>query len=149
MTQFDPAAWENALIEHMRANGGEVTEGPLAGHPLLVLTSTGAKSGQPRRAILTYSRDGDDYVVAGTAGGSPTVPSWVANVAAHPHATIETGARTFEIDARVVTDDAERQRLWDRHVERLPWFGEYPEKSGRVIPVIRLTPSNGSTSAKA
>jgi deazaflavin-dependent oxidoreductase (nitroreductase family) len=145
MTDFDPAAWENALIDHMRAHDGEVKDGPLAGHPLLVLSSTGAKSGQPRRAILTYSRDGDDYIVAGTAGGAPTVPGWVPNLVAHPHASIETGGQTFEIDARVVRDDAERQRLWDQHVARLPWFAEYPEKADRVIPVIRLTPANGSS----
>jgi hypothetical protein len=80
----DAAAWEAALIADMRANGGRVTQGPLAGHPLLILTSTGAKSGQPRTAILTYHLDGDDYLVAGTAGGSPTTPAWVHNFVAEP-----------------------------------------------------------------
>jgi deazaflavin-dependent oxidoreductase (nitroreductase family) len=146
MPDFDPADFENALIDQLRANGGEVVEGPLKGHPLIVLTSTGAKSGQPRRAILTFSRDGDDYIVAGTAGGSPTVPSWVPNLQAHPHVALEAEGRTFEGDATVVADDSERKRLWDQHVERLPWFGAYPEQAKRVIPVIRLTPTNGSKS---
>jgi hypothetical protein len=71
-TAVDP--WEEALLADMRAHDGAVTQGQLAGHPLLVMTSIGAKSGEPRRAILTFSRDGDDYV-AGTAGGSPTDPA--------------------------------------------------------------------------
>jgi hypothetical protein len=70
MADTDVDAWEERLIEHMRANGGKVTDGPLAGHPLIVMTSHGAKSGKPRRAILTISRDGSDYLVAGTAGGA-------------------------------------------------------------------------------
>lgn len=77
MTDFDPEAFENTLIADMRAHGGAVATGPLAGHPLMILTSRGAKSGEPRRAVLTFSRDGDDYVVAGSAGGSPIDPAWV------------------------------------------------------------------------
>ena len=65
---WDRDAFENAMIEDMRAHDGVVTSGPLAGHPLLILTSTGAKSGEPRRAILTFTQDAGDYVVAGTAG---------------------------------------------------------------------------------
>ena len=64
----DAKAWEDQLINEMRAHDGKVMSGPLAGHPLLVLTSTGAKSGEDRRAILTYHRDGSDYVVAGVRG---------------------------------------------------------------------------------
>jgi deazaflavin-dependent oxidoreductase (nitroreductase family) len=123
----------------MRAHGGAVTTGPLAGHPLLVMTSTGAKSGQLRRAILTFSRDGDDYVVAGTASGAPTDPEWIHNVEVNPEVQIEAEDRHFAATATVV-DDAERDRLWQQHVEALPWFAEYPEQSGRVIPMVRLTP---------
>src|SRR5690348_6063978 len=104
----DPKAWEDQLIAEMRANGGKVTQGPLAGHPLMVMTSTGAKSGEPRRAILTYSRDGGDYVVAGTAGGSPTTPAWVHNLEADPKATVEAGNETFDATATVIKDGPER-----------------------------------------
>ncbi len=135
----DPKAWEDQLIAEMRANGGKVTQGPLAGHPLMVMTSKGAKSGEPRRAILTYSRDGDDFVVAGTAGGSPTTPNWVYNLEADPHASIEADNATFGATATVIKDGPERDRLWAQHVETLPWFAPYPEQSGRVIPVIRLS----------
>lgn len=140
MPDFDPADFENALIEDMRAHDGAVTQGPLAGHPLLVLTSTGAKSGQRRRAILTFSRDGDDYIVAGTGGGAPTQPSWLPNLRAHPHVAIEAENRTFEADARIVVGD-ERDRLWERHVAALPHFAAYPKTANRVIPVVRLTPT--------
>ena len=139
MADDDPNAWENALIADMRAHEGRPTAGPLKGHPLMLATSTGAKSGQPRRAILTYSRDGDDYIVAGTAGGSPKEPLWVENMRVHPGVSIEIGDRSFEATARV-TDGAERDRLWDQHVAELPWFGAYPSKTDRIIAVIRLTP---------
>ncbi|HYH92826.1 MAG TPA: nitroreductase/quinone reductase family protein [Candidatus Saccharimonadales bacterium] len=131
--------FEDALIADMRAHGGAVTEGPLAGHPLLVMTSVGARSGEPRRAILTYSRDGDDYVVAGTAGGSPTAPAWWHNVQAGPDVEIETGNETFAATATPVIDGPERDRLWDQHVAALPWFAPYPEQTGRLIPMVRLT----------
>lgn len=131
--------FETALIEEMRNHDGQVTTGPLAGHPLLVLTSSGAKSGEERRAILTYSRDQGDYIVAGTAGGSPTTPAWVHNLKEHPEVEIEAENRTFDATARIVEGD-ERDLLWTQHVSRLPHFAEYPQKAGRVIPVIRLTP---------
>jgi deazaflavin-dependent oxidoreductase (nitroreductase family) len=138
----DPNAtsWEDRLIAEMRANDGEVKNGPLAGHPLLVLTNTGAKSGQERRAILTFHRDAGDYVVAGTAGGAPTTPSWVHNLEVNPHVTIEARNEILPAVARVIRDGSERDRLWDDHVKELPWFGDYPKQTERVIPMIRLTP---------
>jgi len=136
----DTKSFEDVLIEDMRAHDGRVTTGPLAGHPLLVMSSRGARTGDERRAILTWHRDGDDYVVAGTAGGSPTTPAWVHNVEEHPDVTIETGNRRFEARATVVADGPERDRLWDEHVSQLPWFADYPRKAGRVIPMVRLTP---------
>lgn len=139
MPDFDPSDFENALIAEMRAHDGAVTSGPLAGHPLLVLSSSGAKTNEPRRAILTFSRDSGDYIVAGTAGGSPTTPAWVNNLRHHPEVTVEAENRTFPATATIV-DLSERDRLWDQHVASLPWFADYPEQSGRTIPVIRLTP---------
>jgi len=134
------ANWEDQLIADMRAHGGAVTGGPLAGHPLLIMTSTGAKSGERRRAILTFSRDGDDYVIAGSAAGAPTDPAWLANLAANHDVTVEAEGRTFEATASVA-DGADRDRLWDEHVAVNPHFAAYPEQSGRVIPMVRLTPS--------
>jgi len=139
MPDWDPGTFESKLIEQMRANGGNVIGGPLAGHPLLVMTMVGAKSGEPRRAILTYSREGGDYIVAGSKGGAPTDPAWIGNLKANPDVTIEAGNKTFPARATII-DGAERDRLWDAHVALLPHFAEYPKKAGRVIPIVRLTP---------
>ncbi|MBI3752135.1 MAG: nitroreductase family deazaflavin-dependent oxidoreductase [Chloroflexi bacterium] len=132
--------WEDSLIADVRANGGRPSGGPLAGHPLLLMWSTGAKSGLERRSILTYSRDGADYVVAGTKSGAPDDPFWVANVEAHPTVRVEAANETFEADAAVLRDGAERDRLWAQHVAELPHFGKYEDqvRGHRTIPVIRL-----------
>jgi deazaflavin-dependent oxidoreductase (nitroreductase family) len=137
---WDRESFEDKMIADMRAHDGQVTSGPLAGHPLLVMTVTGAKSGKPRRAILTYTRDGEDYMVAGSAGGAPADPAWVNNIRVKPEVSLEIANRTFPATARIV-DDADHDRLWDAHVAALPHFGEYPKKAGRVIPMIRLTPA--------
>ncbi|HEV8699252.1 MAG TPA: nitroreductase/quinone reductase family protein, partial [Candidatus Limnocylindrales bacterium] len=126
------------LIADMRAHGGAVTIGPLAGDPLLIMTSKGARTGQPRRAILTFSRDDGDYVVAGTKGGAPTDPAWVRNVQANPRVSVEAEGRTFEATASVA--GADRDRLWERHVQTIPKFADYPAQTGRVIPMVRLQP---------
>lgn len=134
----DATTFEDQLVAEMRANDGNVVSGPLAGHPLLIMTSKGARTGAPRRAILTYHRDGDDYVVAGTAGGSRTDPGWLHNLEGDPDVTIEVGNETFDATATIV-EGAERDRLWDDHVRALPWFADYPAQTGRLIPMIRLT----------
>jgi deazaflavin-dependent oxidoreductase (nitroreductase family) len=143
MTTSTAPTFEDMLIADMRAHGGEATTGPLAGHPLLILTATGARSGEPRRAILTWHREGDDYIVAGTAGGSPTTPAWVHNLRANPDVEIEVGNRTVAARATIV-DGPERDRLWNDHVAKLPWFGEYPTKTDRRFPMVRLTAIKGS-----
>lgn len=137
----DVKDWEDQLIAELRANDGKVTSGPLAGHPLLVMSSRGARTGEGRRAILTYHRDGDDYIVAGTAGGSKKDPAWIHNLEADPDVDIEVGKAQFDAKASIVQNEAERQRLWDDHVRALPWFADYPAQTGRVIPMVRLTPT--------
>ncbi len=140
----DVSTFEDQLIAEMRANDGKVLSGPLAGHPLLVMTSRGAKSGAPRRAILTYHRDGDDYIVAGTAGGSKSDPAWLHNVESDPEVTIDVDNQQSEATATTVIEGAERDRLWDDHVKALPWFADYPAQTGRLIPMVRLTRSGSS-----
>ena len=139
LTDRDPVAFEEGLIADMRAHGGSATTGPLAGQPLLVMTSKGAKSGEPRRAILTFTRDAGDYVVAGTKNGDPSDPSWLHNLRANPDVSVEAEGRTIRARASVA-DVADRDRLWDQHVTALPNFADDPEKAGRVIPMVRLTP---------
>jgi deazaflavin-dependent oxidoreductase (nitroreductase family) len=129
--------WNAQLIATLRANNGQVPEGPMAGRPLLILTTKGAKSGEPREAVLTYTRDDGRLVVAASAGGSPRDPDWYRNVQANPAVQVEAGGETFTATATVV-GPSERERLWAHHIEERPEFADYPEKSGRTIPVVTL-----------
>jgi deazaflavin-dependent oxidoreductase (nitroreductase family) len=131
--------WTEMLMADLRSTGG-VSSGPLAGKPHLIMTSTGARTGEPREAILSFVRDGEKYVVAGTKGGSPTDPAWVRNVTANPIVKIEAERRTFQARATIVDDEAIYRRLWDALVESRPDFAAYPEKAGRKIPIITLEP---------
>lgn len=134
--------WTKRLMEEMRANGGRVITGPLAGLPHLIMTSTGARTGQSRPVVLSFVRDGDAFVVAGTAGGSPTDPNWVHNLQANPDVTVEAEGRTFQAQASFV-DDGDWPRLWDALVESRPDFAAYPAKAGRTIPIVKLEPVAG------
>jgi deazaflavin-dependent oxidoreductase (nitroreductase family) len=137
MTDWDPEAFTRAVVADMRANNGEVTTGPMAGRPLLLLTTRGAKTGAQREAILTYTRDGDRWVVAATKSGAPTNPAWYYNLRANPIVDVEAGGESFRARA-TETGPEERERLWARHVAARPEFADYPAMSGRTIPVITL-----------
>ena len=129
--------WNAMLRATLRGNNGEVPDGPMAGRPLLIMTSTGAKSGQPREAILTFTRDGDRYVVAASASGAPVDPAWYRNVVANPEVKVEAKGETFQAKAKVA-EGSEHERLWAQHVAERPEFADYPEKAGRTIPVVTL-----------
>ncbi len=136
MTEY--ADWTKNLIADIRANG-RPTSGYFKGRPVMVLTTTGAKSGQPRTAVVTYTRDGDDYVVVGSNSGEPQDPAWFTNFVANPVVTVEADGLTFQARA-TVTDGADRDTLWERHVAEHAQFGEYPSKTDRIIPIARLKP---------
>ena len=89
----DYADWQNNMIADIRANG-RPTSGYFEGRPVLVLTTTGAKTGQPRTVIVSFSRDGDDYVVVGSKSGEPDDPAWFTNLVANPVVTVETDRKT-------------------------------------------------------
>ena len=131
------AAVTEALIVDFHANGGQITSGPFAGRPVLLLTTTGAKSGQPRLAPLVYSRDGDAYVIVASKGGAPAHPAWYQNLLAHPVVTVEVGGETFEARARV-TERTERDRLFAQRAATNPNFADYQQRTTRVIPVVLL-----------
>ena len=137
MTDWDPEAWTRSLIADMREHGGRPSSGPMAGKPLIVLTSIGAKSGEPRTAIVTYHKDGDRWAIAASKGGDPKDPQWFHNLEVHPDVTIEVDNEQVPVHA-VITSGAERDRLWNDHVAALPEFGEYLKKTDRVIPMILL-----------
>ena len=128
--------FNSSLIEEYRSNQGEVT-GMFAGRPLLLLSTTGAKSGQTRVNPLMYLQDGDRWLVFASKGGAPTNPDWYYNVQANADVTVEIGTDTFEATATEVTGE-ERDELYARQAEALPNFGEYQEKTTRKIPVVAL-----------
>ena len=132
----DYGAFTQMLIDDMRSHGGKVTIGPMAGRPLMILTTKGAKTGLPRTAIVTYTRDGDRFVIAASKSGAPTNPAWYHNLKAHPEVTVEAG-ETFKARA-TVTSGVERDRLWVQHAAERPEFREYPKITDRVIPMILL-----------
>jgi deazaflavin-dependent oxidoreductase (nitroreductase family) len=140
MTTNDPradyAAFTRALIEDVRSNG-HPTSGPFLGRPVLILTTTGARTGEPRVAPLVFSRDGDRLVIMASKAGAPENPAWYANLTANPVVTVETGGEAFQARATTVHGE-ERERLWAAHVVEHPRFAEYPAKTPRVIPVVVL-----------
>ena len=137
-TEIDHDVWTRDLIADMRANGGVPTKGPFTGRKLVILTTTGARSGEPRTAILAYRSDGDRIVIAGSKGGAPTDPAWVHNLRAQPLASAEVNNEVFPVAATIEADGPERDRLWAAHVADMPGFGEYPAKTARIIPMIVL-----------
>lgn len=130
--------WNTKIIEEFRANGGQVG-GPFAGAPMIIMHTTGAKSGVERTIPVVYfpQTDGTMVVIASKAG-APTNPDWYHNIKAHPRFDVEVGTETFPVDAAELTG-AERDTVWTGAVAAMPNFGEYQEKTTRVIPVLRLT----------
>jgi deazaflavin-dependent oxidoreductase (nitroreductase family) len=112
---------------------------------LLLLTTTGAKSGRPRTVPLLYFADGRDLVVIGSKGGDPRHPAWYHNVRAHPRATVYARGTRIECHAREA-QGAERARLWARAVELYPGYATYRTRAGaREIPDVVLSPSPAAT----
>ncbi len=134
--EMDMSAFNTQLIEEFRANGGKVG-GMFAGAPLLLLTTTGAKSGQPRTAPLVYTIDDGKWVIIASKGGAPTHPDWFHNLRAHPDVTIEVGTDTFSVRASIPEGD-ERQRLYDQMAAQMPNFAEYQRNTTRQIPIVLL-----------
>lgn len=124
------------IIDEFRKNDGKTT-GQFKDSPLLLLTTTGAKSGEQRTTPLVYSKDGDDVVVIASKGGAPTHPAWYLNLAKNPEVTVELGTDTFTGRA-IVTEGEERKRLFAQQAAEMPGFNEYQEKTTRQIPVVVL-----------
>ena len=128
--------WDRQIIEEFRANKGNLG-GQFAGAPLLLLTTTGAKSGEQRISPLVYlSEGGHIYVFAGNRG-APTNPGWYHNLVAHPDVTVELGTETFEARATVV-DSAEGDRLGRIQLQKIPSLAELQAKITRKVPVVLL-----------
>ena len=136
MSDFD-----QAIIAEFRAHGGKVG-GPFEGTSVLLLSTTGARTGEPRTTPVAYMRDGERYVIFASKAGAPENPGWYHNLLAHPIATIEVGTERFDADAAITTGE-ERDRLFSQQAARQPQFAAYAEKTTRLIPVIALTRREG------
>ena len=132
----DPKDWNASVIEEFRANEGRVG-GPFEGAPLLLLSTTGARSGTTRVNPLMYLPDGDRLVVFASKGGAPTDPDWYHNVVANPDASVEVGSDRFPVRARVAAG-TERDGLFAEQASRYPQFAEYDANTERTIPVVIL-----------
>ena len=128
-----------SIIAEFRANDGKVG-GPFEGSPMLLLTTTGAKSGLPRTAPLVSYREGDRLFIFASKAGAPTNPDWFHNISANPTVTVEFGPDTFEATATVV-EGSERDRIYSAQATLMPGFAEYQENTTRVIPVVELVRS--------
>ena len=126
------------IIEEFRAGGGKVG-GWFEERSLLLLHTTGARSGADWVNPLVYVTDGDRYVVAASKGGADTHPDWFFNVRANPDVSVEVGAETIKARS-AVPDGAERDRLYSKLAERYDFFTGYQQGTSRVIPVVTLEP---------
>ncbi len=133
-----PNDYNRSVIEEFRANGGQVGGG-FAGATLLLLHSTGAKTGLERVHPLRYQQVGHSYAIFASRAGAPVNPDWYHNLLAHPRARAEIGADLVDVVARVA-QPGERERIWTRQKEIAPAFAEYEKKTDRQIPVIILDP---------
>ncbi len=129
------------VIDEFRSTGG-VVGGDFEGVPLLLLTTTGARSGQPRTTPVTYLRDGDRLVVFAANGGRESHSGWYHNLLADPAAGVEVGIESYDVTATEL-EGAERERLWGRQLEHTPYFAGFQERAGRRIPVVALTRTAG------
>lgn len=125
------------VMDDFHANGGKVS-GRFAGADVLILTTTGRKSGQMRWNPLVYTRDGDRWVIVASKGGAPTSPDWYHNLVANNSAVIEVGTEVIPVTASTA-EGAERDRLYAQHAAKMPQFNDYAKNTARQIPVVVLS----------
>jgi len=133
------ASWSQAIIEEFHAKGGKGVG--QFGNRLVLLTTTGARSGKEGTTPVMYHRDGERYVVVASKAGAPDNPAWYHNLKANPVARVEVGSdsgtETFEVRAREAEGE-ERERMWAERVAIAPGFGDYQRQTSRRIPVMIL-----------
>lgn len=129
-------AFNKSIIDEFRANDGKVG-GQFEGASLLLLHTTGAKSGQPRVSPLAYFEIDGKLIIIGSFAGAPKDPAWVHNLRANPVARVEIGTDAFDVAAHELPAD-ERAALFDKVTAVAPGFAEYQAKTSRVIPLFEL-----------
>ncbi len=132
-------AFNKSIIDEFRANEGKVG-GQFANADLLLLHTTGAKSGQPRVSPLAYFRIDGKLIIIGSFAGAPVSPAWVHNLRANPAARVEIGTDAFDVTAHELPS-AERDALFEKVAAAAPGFAEYQSKTSRVIPLFELQPA--------
>ena len=127
-------------VDRYRQTGGEVGHIWKEGSTILLLTTTGRKSGEPRTTPLIYAQDGDRYVIVASRGGAPKHPSWYLNLEQTPEVEVQVKDEVFPARARTATPE-ERRRLWPLMAGIWPSYDDYTKKTDREIPVVVLDPA--------
>jgi deazaflavin-dependent oxidoreductase (nitroreductase family) len=141
MTPLDRAIGSRALALHQfvyERSGGRIGK-RLGRTQMLMLRTTGRKTGRQRTVALLYQRDGNDYVVVGSKGGSDTPPAWLLNLESSPRVEVQIGTKRFAANARLASE-SERRRLWPEMTGIWPQYDRYQAQTRRVIPLIILAP---------
>jgi deazaflavin-dependent oxidoreductase (nitroreductase family) len=138
MTSDEMNGWNQQIIAEFRANGGKVES--FGDAPMVILHSTGAKSGVERENPLVALVEGDDMYLFASKAGAPSNPDWYHNLKANPKAEVEYGTDRFAVEAVEITG-TERDEVYARQVAAQPGFGDYEKATTRVIPVFKLVRS--------
>jgi deazaflavin-dependent oxidoreductase (nitroreductase family) len=128
----DMKAFNDKVITEFRANHGHFT-GPMAGRSVLILTTTGVRTGKERTTVLGYGRDGASLVVIASDNGAPVAPAWYHNLLANPIATVELGPEPFKVRARTARPE-EREEL----AKAVPYLKQQQGLTEREIPIVVL-----------
>ncbi len=141
-TRFIEIMWKLHRFIY-RASGGRVGRA-FGGAPVLLLNTTGRRSGEPRPVTLTYFEDGDRFVVVGSNAGEDRHPAWWLNLREHPDTTVQLGGNITRVRAKEAVGE-ERERLWTELIRRHPAYEEYRSRTDRQIPVVLLQPADTSS----
>ena len=134
-----PSSWSRDQVETYERSGGTAGN-ELNGKPVIILTSTGAKSGKLRKTPLMRVEHDGEYAVVASLSGAPKHPVWYYNLTTDPHVELQDGPASKDYVAREV-QGAEREAWWERAVAAWPDYAEYQKKTTRVLPVFVLTPA--------
>ena len=144
MSQYipNPISWVAEQVElYERTNGAEGTTLRDTGLPCIIVTNMGNKSGAVRKTPLMRVVDGENYVLVASWGGAPKHPVWYYNLKADPKVEIRDIDKVRTMTVREVTDETEKNRLWEIAVQAYPPYHDYQEKTDRVIPVFIAEPA--------
>lgn len=143
MSEYIPSTWQwvaDQVEEYEGSSGKTGTTLRETGLPVIVVTNRGRKTGATRKTPLMTVKDGDSYVLVASKGGAPDNPSWYYNLKADPNVTIQDETDVYSMRVREVTDQTERDHVWQLAVEAYPPYEEYREKTDRVIPIFIAEP---------